>query len=73
MNEKTIRKAESVPGQATDAPPGSARKVRVLMERAMRREPLFHPGDNMKRILPMPTAEAAVGSDEDAFDVDLAG
>ena len=42
----------SIPGQATDAPPGSPRKIRVLMERASRREPLFHPKDNLKRLFP---------------------
>ena len=32
----------SRPGEPTDAPPGSEMKVRVMIERAARREPLFH-------------------------------
>jgi hypothetical protein len=37
----------SVPGQPTDAPPGSEQKVRIMIERASRREPLFHPRDGI--------------------------
>jgi len=66
-----------MPGQATNAPPGTARKVRVLMERAARREPLFHPGDNNVRPLPIPANAAAdepdLGNEFDFYDVDLAG
>lgn len=49
MDEKQPREPASRPGEPTSAPPGSSRKIRVLMERAMRREALFHPGDNKKR------------------------
>src|SRR5262249_45286616 len=48
------REAYSRPGEPTTAPPGSPRKIRVLMERAARREPLFHPLDNCKRRPPTP-------------------
>ena len=74
MNDKP-RGPESVPGQATDAPPGSARKVRVLMERATRREPLFHPGDNLKRLLPVGGGEPVLAVEEtaDEYDIELAG
>jgi hypothetical protein len=33
------------PGEPTDAPPGSEEKIRILIERAARRQPLFHPMD----------------------------
>jgi hypothetical protein len=76
MNEKA-RRSFSVPGQPTDAPPGSARKVRVLMERAARREPLFHPGDNTNRPLPLSNNGTALNHDNsddlDLLDMDLAG
>jgi hypothetical protein len=72
MIEGVVRAPESVPGQPTDAPPGSARKVRVLMERAARREALFHPGDNMKRLLPM-QADAEEDDDDNLIEIDLAG
>jgi len=72
MNEMP-RGPESVPGQATDAPPGSARKVRVLMERAGRREPLFHPGDNLKRLLPVGAGSPAPEETADEYDIELAG
>ncbi len=36
---------ECPPGEPTDALPGSERKIRILVERAARREPLFHPLD----------------------------
>lgn len=49
MNTKLHREPASRPGEPTDAPPGSSRKIRVLTERASRREPLFHPQDNLKR------------------------
>jgi hypothetical protein len=35
----------SLPGEPTDAAPGSEEKIRVLTERASRREELFHPLD----------------------------
>jgi hypothetical protein len=76
MSEKS-RGPYSLPGQPTDAPPGTARKVRVLMERAARREPLFHPADNNQRPLPLPSGapaeEADFADDLDFYDVDLAG
>jgi hypothetical protein len=71
MIEQLTRAPESIPGQPTDAPPGSARKVRVLMERAARREPLFHPGDNKKRVLPCPGSLEP--EDLPRFEIDLAG
>ncbi len=37
----------SVPGQPTDALPGSERKIRAMIERATRRESLFHPMDGL--------------------------
>lgn len=52
MNNKVLREPASRPGEPTDAPPGSPRKIRVLTERASRREALFHPKDNLKRRLP---------------------
>ncbi len=57
MNTNLSRDPLSRPGEPTDAPPGSPRKIRVLTERASRREALFHPQDNLKRRLPMPSAE----------------
>jgi hypothetical protein len=33
----------------TDAPPGSAKKVEVLMRRAAKRQALWHPGDARDR------------------------
>jgi hypothetical protein len=37
------------PGEPTEAPPGSELKIRILVERAARREPLFHPQDGPRR------------------------
>jgi hypothetical protein len=34
-----------LPSTATDAPPGSAEKVEVLMQRAAHRQSLWHPDD----------------------------
>jgi hypothetical protein len=31
-----------LPGEPTDALPGTERKIRILIERARRKEPLFH-------------------------------
>lgn len=39
----------SLPGEPTDALPGSEIKIRILTERAARREQLFHPLDGMSR------------------------
>jgi hypothetical protein len=69
MNEKLHREPASRPGEPTTAAPGSATKIRVLMERAARREALFHPQDNLKRILPNPPAEP----EEPEYDAELAG
>ncbi len=52
MNNKLPREPISRPGEPTDAAPGSQRKIRVLTERAARREALFHPQDNLQRRLP---------------------
>lgn len=52
MSNQLMREPASRPGEATDASPGSARKIRVLTERAARRESLFHPNDNLRRRLP---------------------
>src|SRR2546423_7813948 len=38
--------AAPLPEFATDAMPGSEEKILILMERAARREALFHPDDN---------------------------
>jgi hypothetical protein len=38
----------SLPGEPTEAAPGSEEKIRVLTERASRREQLFHPLDGLK-------------------------
>lgn len=73
MNEKPHSHV-TLPGQPTDAPPGSARKVRVLMERAARREPLFHPGDNIKRPLPVVSVMGEEPEDTaDQFDMEMVG
>jgi hypothetical protein len=53
MEETPVfREPISRPGEPTPAAPGSARKIRVLMERAARREPLFHPQDGIRRRQP---------------------
>jgi len=38
-----------LPGEPTEAVPGSEKKIRVMMERASRREQLFHPEDGIRR------------------------
>jgi hypothetical protein len=38
----------SLPGEPTEAAPGSEEKIRALTERASRREQLFHPLDGIK-------------------------
>lgn len=42
----------SLPGAPTEAPPGSEQKIRIMMERATRREELFHPLDGRNRTTP---------------------
>ena len=72
MNTTLPREPLSRLGEPTEASPGSPSKVRVLMERAARRESLFHPGDNLRRQHPAPPAEP----EEDAYEndmIDLAG
>ena len=66
MNTKLLREPVSRPGEATEASPGSPPKIRVLTERASRRESLFHPGDNLRRQLPMPQEEP-----DDPFESDM--
>ena len=66
MNTKLSREPLSRLGEPTEASPGSPSKIRVLTERAARRESLFHPGDNLLRQHPMPLPEP-----EEAFDPDM--
>ena len=66
MDEKLTREPASRPGEPTSAPPGSSRKIRVLMERAARKEPLFHPRDNRKRRPPRRRRDQAPSQDEAA-------
>jgi hypothetical protein len=73
MSNKLPREPISRPGEPTDAAPGSARKIRVLTERAARREPLFHPQDNLKRRLPIPGEVRPESDLEEAMEADLAG
>ncbi len=48
------------PGEPTPAGPGTERKILVMMERAMRREPLFHPLDGLlNRLRHAPAPETA--------------
>jgi hypothetical protein len=49
MNTSLPRDPASRPGEPTEAAPGSPTKIRVLTERASRREALLHPRDNLKR------------------------
>src|SRR5687767_12671696 len=39
----------SLPGEPTEALPGSEKKIRIMTERAARREQLFHPLDGLIR------------------------
>lgn len=70
MNHTLSPGTDSRPGEPTDAPPGSPRKISVLTERASRREALFHPKDNLKRV---PPEQLAGEADEEEVDVELAG
>jgi hypothetical protein len=63
MENQLPRETISRPGEPTDAPPGSTRKIRVLTERASRREALFHPKDNLKRRLPVLPRDLEEGPD----------
>ena len=38
-----------LPGEPTDALPGTEKKIRVMAERAARREQLFHPQDGARK------------------------
>ena len=45
--EPVTGSALSRPGEPTEAAPGSEEKVRIMIERAARRESLFHPLDGL--------------------------
>jgi len=47
LTEPTRPFCLSRPGEPTDAAPGSEKKIRIMIERASRREPLFHPLDGL--------------------------
>lgn len=66
MNTTLLREPLSRPGEPTEASPGSPAKIRVLTERAARRESLFLPADNLLRQHPTPQEEP-----EDPFDIDM--
>ncbi len=62
----------SQPGQPTGAAPGSPRKIRILTERAARREPLFHPLDGPNCLpAPEPVQEAPAEQEEIVFELVL--
>lgn len=46
-----------LPDVPTDAPPGSEEKIRILMERAAKRQALWHPKDAAGAV-PVPVGEA---------------
>jgi hypothetical protein len=69
MNTKLPREALSRLGEPTEASPGSPSKIRVLTERASRRESLFHPADNLLRQLPMSQPEPEESFDNDMIDM----
>lgn len=69
MNVQLQREPASRPGEPTESPPGSPGKIRVLMERAARREALFHPHDNLKRQFPERTEEEEVFDDVEVMEV----
>jgi hypothetical protein len=82
MSENLQRDPASRPGEPTSAAPGSAVKIRVLMERASRREALFHPGDNLQRAFPNQEAEPELemelelelqSAPGEAYEAELAG
>ena len=74
MNTILSRDPLSRLGEPTEASPGSPAKIRVLTERAARRESLFLPGDNLHRQLPMSAPEPDDAFDPDMIDmIDLAG
>ncbi len=56
-----IRRAGALPKEPTAAPPGSEEKIRVMTERASRREQLFHPldGPGYRGGMPAPPEEPA--------------
>ena len=54
--DSAIWGATPAPGEPTPAGPGSERKILVMIERAMRREPLFHPMDGLLRRIRQPLA-----------------
>jgi hypothetical protein len=72
MNHTLSQGPASRAGEPTDAPPGSPRKIRVLTERASRREALFHPKDNLKRAPTDQAAESEEADPLDALDVEMA-
>jgi hypothetical protein len=64
--EQTYFRHGALPKEPTDAPPGSEQKILVMIERAERREQLFHPQDGLgcrsrlspeERRWPLPTCE----------------
>jgi len=48
-DEPVLLEPLSLPGEPTDAPPGSEKKICVMTERAARGEALFHPLDGFKK------------------------
>jgi hypothetical protein len=73
MNISLPRDPASRPGEPTEAAPGTATKIRVLTERATRRESLFHPKDNLKRVPLVREPEEPAEVMEEEFEVDLVG
>jgi hypothetical protein len=57
LPEQTYFRPGALPKEPTDAPPGSEQKIRVMIERAARREQLFHPLDGMSRRGRLPPEE----------------
>ena len=57
LPEQTYARPGALPKEPTDAPPGSEQKIRVMIERAERREALFHPLDGMSRRACLPPEE----------------
>lgn len=49
IDDQDFEGPSSLPGEPTDALPGSEQKIRVMTERAARREQLFHPQDGQWR------------------------